>query len=101
MLFPFKCKLTLRCYTDVCFLRLQGLTTSFSAIFQLYSQFVGAPHFSSLATLLGYQGIAVVIEELLKIVKSLVRAALPLSLPPPLYSASARVARLSSLSSAN
>ena len=61
----------------MCFLRLQGLTTSFSAIFQLYSQFVGAPHFSSLATLLGYQGIAVVIEELLKIVKSLVRAAHP------------------------
>ena len=50
----------------------QGLTTSFSAIFQLYSQFVGAPHFSAMSKLLGYQGIAVVIEELLKIVKTLV-----------------------------
>jgi len=38
----------------------------------LYSGFVGYPHFSSICRLIGYQGIAVVIEELLKIVKSLV-----------------------------
>ena len=45
---------------------------SFSAIHSLYSNFVGAPHFRSITRLLGYQGIAVVIEELLKIGKNLV-----------------------------
>jgi cytoplasmic FMR1 interacting protein len=51
---------------------MQALNSSFSSIFALYSGFVGAPHFRIVAKLLGYQGIAVVIEELLKIVKSLV-----------------------------
>ena len=37
------------------------------------SGFVGAPHFRSMAKLLGYQGIAVVMEELLKIIKSLIQ----------------------------
>lgn len=36
---------------------------------------MGPPHFKTICRLLGYQGIAVVMEELLKIVKSLVRAA--------------------------
>ncbi len=35
--------------------------------------FVGAPHFRTICRLLGYQGIAVVMEELLKIVKSLIQ----------------------------
>lgn len=35
---------------------------------------MGPPHFKTICRLLGYQGIAVVMEELLKIVKSLVRA---------------------------
>ena len=35
--------------------------------------FVGATHFRTMCRLLGYQGIAVVMEELLKIVKSLVQ----------------------------
>ena len=35
--------------------------------------FIGAPHFNAMARLLGYQGIAVVMEELLKVVKSLVQ----------------------------
>lgn len=34
---------------------------------------MGPPHFKTICRLLGYQGIAVVMEELLKIVKSLVR----------------------------
>ena len=34
---------------------------------------MGPPHFPTSCRLLGYQGIAVVMEELLKIVKSLVR----------------------------
>lgn len=38
----------------------------------MYSGFVGAPHFRAICHLLGYEGIAVVMEELLKIVKSLV-----------------------------
>ena len=45
---------------------------SFNAIHSLYSNFIGAPHFRSITRLLGYQGIAVVIEELLKIGKNLV-----------------------------
>ena len=50
----------------------KALSLSFGTIYNLYSHFVGAPHFRSICRLLGYQGIAVVIEELLKIVKSLV-----------------------------
>ncbi|CAH1778161.1 unnamed protein product [Owenia fusiformis] len=40
-------------------------------IYQQYTSFVGAPHFRSITRLVGYQGIAVVIEELLKIIKNL------------------------------
>ena len=50
----------------------QALSMSFTAIHSLYSNFIGAPHFRSMTRLLGYQGIAVVIEELLKIGKNLV-----------------------------
>lgn len=56
----------IKCFT------IQALSTSFSAMYNLYAHFVGAPHFKIMCRLLGYQGIAVVIEELLKIVKSLV-----------------------------
>ena len=42
-------------------------------IFNQYSGFVGAPHMKAISSLLGYQGIAVVMEELLKIIKSLVQ----------------------------
>jgi hypothetical protein len=35
--------------------------------------FVGVPHFRCMAKLLGYQGIAVVIEELLKIIGNLIQ----------------------------
>lgn len=51
---------------------IQSLGHLFSEIFRLYSGFVGAPHYRVITRMLGYQGIAVVIEELLKIVKSLV-----------------------------
>ena len=44
----------------------------FNAIGSLYSNFVGDIHFACMARLLGYQGIAVVIEELLKIIKNVV-----------------------------
>jgi cytoplasmic FMR1 interacting protein len=39
----------------------------------VFTGFVGATHFRTMCRLLGYQGIAVVMEELLKIVKSLVQ----------------------------
>jgi Cytoplasmic Fragile-X interacting family. len=42
-------------------------------MFCMLTGFVGATHFRTLCRLLGYQGIAVVMEELLKIVKSLVQ----------------------------
>lgn len=60
----------LPCHYGLCLL--QALTTSYSAIYGLYHGFVGVPHFKSICRLLGYQGIAVVIEELLKIVQALV-----------------------------
>ena len=47
--------------------------TYYKFLFRQYSGFVGAPHFRSMSRLLGYQGIAVVMEELLKIVKSLIQ----------------------------
>ena len=39
----------------------------------MYLGFVGAAHFRCMARLLGYQGISVVMEELLKIVKQLIQ----------------------------
>lgn len=51
---------------------MQALNSAYQQIYSLYSGFVGAPHFRAICRLLGYQGIAVVMEELLKIVKSLV-----------------------------
>ena len=44
------------------------LTQSYSTIYSQYTGFVGFPHFRALCRLLGYQGIAVVVEELLKVV---------------------------------
>uniref|UniRef100_A0A3B4WEG6 Cytoplasmic FMR1 interacting protein 2 n=1 Tax=Seriola lalandi dorsalis TaxID=1841481 RepID=A0A3B4WEG6_SERLL len=48
------------------------LNIAYSHIYSSYRNFVGPPHFKTICRLLGYQGIAVVMEELLKIVKSLV-----------------------------
>ncbi|KAK3928668.1 Cytoplasmic FMR1-interacting protein [Frankliniella fusca] len=49
------------------------LNIAFSAIHDQYTGFVGPYHFRTLCRLLGYQGIAVVMEELLKIVRSLIQ----------------------------
>lgn len=54
------------------FLSFQPLNIAYSHIYSSYRNFVGPPHFKTICRLLGYQGIAVVMEELLKIVKSLV-----------------------------
>jgi len=51
----------------------KALNIAYMNIYSTYSGFIGAPHFKSMCRLLGYQGIAVVIEELLKIVKSLLQ----------------------------
>ena len=51
----------------------KALNIANNTVFSQYSGFVGAPHFRSMAKLLGYQGIAVVMEELLKIIKSLIQ----------------------------
>ncbi|KAH9489792.1 Cytoplasmic FMR1-interacting protein 2 [Bulinus truncatus] len=44
----------------------KDLNRSFSMIYSLYSAFIGAPHFRCISRLLSYQGIAIVVEELLK-----------------------------------
>ncbi|KAK6173555.1 hypothetical protein SNE40_016982 [Patella caerulea] len=51
----------------------KNLTTAYSTIYSLYTQFVGPPHFHSIVRLLGYQGIAVVIEELLKTIEGFLK----------------------------
>lgn len=51
---------------------MQTLNLAYSSIFGSYRNFLGPPHIKVMCRLLGYQGIAVVMEELLKVVKSLV-----------------------------
>ena len=62
----------LNCVNDFFFFVFQLQNSVFNAIGSLYSNFVGDIHFACMARLLGYQGIAVVIEELLKIIRSVV-----------------------------
>lgn len=50
----------------------KALNIAYAAIYSQYSGFIGPPHFRSICKLLGYQGIAVVIEELLKIIKAVI-----------------------------
>lgn len=52
------------------------LNLAYSTQYGQYSGFVGPQHFHTMCKLLGYQGIAVVMEELLKIVKSLIQGSL-------------------------
>lgn len=54
----------------------KALSSAFGTIYSLFSNFVGTPHFHVIAKLLGYQGIAVVIEELLKIISNLLQGTL-------------------------
>ncbi|XP_054997007.1 LOW QUALITY PROTEIN: cytoplasmic FMR1-interacting protein 1 [Sorex araneus] len=51
----------------------KALNLAYSSIYSSYRNFVGPPHFQVICRLLGYQGIAVVMEELLKVVKSLLQ----------------------------
>lgn len=50
----------------------KSLNSCYEAIFKLYHGFVGAPHFSSICRLLGYQGIYIIFTEIMKFCKSLV-----------------------------
>ncbi|NXC17566.1 CYFP1 protein, partial [Corythaeola cristata] len=45
----------------------KALNLAYSSIYSNYRNFVGPPHFKVICRLLGYQGIAVVMEELLKV----------------------------------
>lgn len=49
------------------------LNAAYREINGQFSSFIGYEHFTAICKLLGYQGIAVIIEELLKIVKSLLQ----------------------------
>ncbi|KAM5207759.1 LOW QUALITY PROTEIN: cytoplasmic FMR1-interacting protein 1 [Hipposideros larvatus] len=51
----------------------KALNLAYSSIYGSFRNFVGPPHFQVICRLLGYQGIAVVMEELLKVVKSLLQ----------------------------
>ncbi|KAL7645445.1 UNVERIFIED_CONTAM: hypothetical protein RMT77_003831 [Armadillidium vulgare] len=49
------------------------LNHAYSIIFSQYSGFLGTPHLSAIVRVLGYQGIAVVMQELLEIIRSLIQ----------------------------
>lgn len=69
------------------------LNAAYSAQYGQYTGFVGAPHFHAMCRLLGYQGIAVVIEIILKdIVKPLIQGNL-LQFTKTLMSAMPKVMR--------
>ena len=51
----------------------KALNIANNTVYSQYAGFVGSPHFRCMAKLLGYQGIAVVMEELLKIIKNLIQ----------------------------
>jgi len=54
----------------------KALNIAYSAIYSQYSGFMGPPHYRAICRLLGYQGIAVVIEELLKIIRTLIEGSI-------------------------
>lgn len=51
----------------------KALNVAYTTQYGQYSGFVGPHHFHTMCKLLGYQGIAVVMEELLKIVKNIIQ----------------------------
>uniref|UniRef100_A0A8W8L913 Cytoplasmic FMR1-interacting protein n=2 Tax=Magallana gigas TaxID=29159 RepID=A0A8W8L913_MAGGI len=54
----------------------KALTTAYSSIFKPFHGFIGPPHFRSLCRLIGYHGIALVVEELLKVVENILKGTL-------------------------
>uniref|UniRef100_A0A0N5A899 Cytoplasmic FMR1-interacting protein n=1 Tax=Syphacia muris TaxID=451379 RepID=A0A0N5A899_9BILA len=53
-----------------------SLNAAFGSIFQMYCGFIGMAHLKPMAKLLGYQGIAVILEELIKTCQSLINGPL-------------------------
>ncbi|CAJ0931257.1 unnamed protein product, partial [Mesorhabditis belari] len=47
----------------------KSLVAAFTNIFHVYSGFIGMPHFKAIAQLLQYQGISVILEEVLKLAR--------------------------------
>ncbi|KRX64803.1 Cytoplasmic FMR1-interacting protein, partial [Trichinella sp. T9] len=54
----------------------KAFNTAFSNIYTMYCGFVGVPHFHAMAKLLKYNGIAVILEELLKVSENLLQNSL-------------------------
>lgn len=50
----------------------QALREAYSSILKLHENFVGPEHFAAITRLLGYQGIAMVLEQLLNIMEGTV-----------------------------
>ena len=48
----------------------KALRDAYRSIFNLYEKFCGPIHFRALSNLLGYQGIAMLLEELMNIVEN-------------------------------
>ncbi|OUC48632.1 cytoplasmic Fragile-X interacting family protein [Trichinella nativa] len=64
----------------------KAFNTAFSNIYTMYCGFVGVPHFHAMAKLLKYNGIAVILEELLKVSENLsVAKLIPKVCRLPLY----------------
>ncbi|KAK4321422.1 hypothetical protein Pmani_007761 [Petrolisthes manimaculis] len=51
----------------------KALNIAYTTIYSQYSEFLGPPHLRSMVRVLGYQGIAVVMQELLEIIHSLIQ----------------------------
>lgn len=71
----------------------KALNVAYTTQYQQYTGFVGPHHFHTMCKLLGYQGIAVVMEELLKIVKGLIQGNL-LQFTKTLMEAMPRICKL-------
>ena len=52
----------------------KALRDAFSSVAKLYENFVGAIHFRVMSRLLGYQGIAMILEQMLNITEAQVRS---------------------------
>jgi len=55
-----------------CYPTIQALREAYSSIVKLFENFVGPEHFAAITRLLGYQGIAMVLEQLLNIMEGTV-----------------------------
>ncbi|XP_072014112.1 cytoplasmic FMR1-interacting protein 1-like [Amphiura filiformis] len=49
------------------------LNSAYEKVTELYSSFIGMPHFRCIVRLVHYKGIAIIIEELLKIIRTLIQ----------------------------